>query len=153
MKVRVDRGRRCEHGGVTRIPSAGSTPISAVTGDPVARVAADATVADVARALVAGDVGAIVVGDDERPTALVSERDVVRLVAAGKDPASVRALDVASTQLVWCDADATVDEVAVRMMDRYIRHILVERDGELVGIVSARDLLGVYGANADLDFG
>jgi CBS domain-containing protein len=138
---------------VTRIPSAGSTPISAVTGDPVARVAADATVADVARALVAGEVGAIVVGDDERPAALVSERDVVRLVAAGKDPASVRARDVASTQLVWCDAEATVDEVAVRMMDRYIRHILVERDGALVGIVSARDLLGVYSANADLDFG
>ena len=76
MKVRADRRRRCEHGGVTRLPSAGSTPISTVTGDRVARVAADATVADVARALVAGEVGAIVVGDDERPAALVSERDV-----------------------------------------------------------------------------
>ena len=38
-------------------------------------------------------------------------------------------------------------------MDRYIRHILVELDGALVGIVPARDLLGVYSANADLDFG
>lgn len=133
--------------------SAGSTPISAVIGEPVKRVAADATVADVAKALVAGEVGAIVVGDDERPAALVSERDVVRLVAAGEDPAAVRAVDVASTRLVWCDAEATVDEVAVRMMDRYIRHILVERDGTLVGVVSARDLLGVYCADADLDFG
>jgi CBS domain-containing protein len=119
----------------------------------VKRVAADATVADVAKALVAGDVGVVVVGDDARPTALVSERDIVRLVAAGKDPAAVRAVDVASTKLVWCDAEATVDEVAVRMMDRYIRHILVERDGALVGIVSARDLLGVYCTEADLDFG
>jgi CBS domain-containing protein len=138
---------------VNRIPSVGSTPISAVTGDPVARVAADATVADVAKALVAADIGVIVVGDDQRPVALLSERDVVRVVAAGRDPASVRARDVASTHLVWCDAEATVDEVAVRMMDRYIRHVLVERDGALVGIVSARDLLGVYSANADLDFG
>lgn len=77
------------------------------------------------------------VGDDERPAALVSERDCIRAMAAGKDPACVRAVDVASTKLVWCDAGATVDEVAVRMMDRYIRHILVERDGALVGIVSA----------------
>ena len=45
---------------------------------------------------------------------------------------------------MWCDAEATVDQVAARMMDRYIRHVLVERDGALVGIVSARDLLGVY---------
>jgi len=94
-----------------------------------------------------------VVGDDGQPTALVSERDIVRVVAAGQDPATVPAADIASTQLVWCDAEATVDEVAVRMMDRYIRHILVERDGVLAGIVSARDLLGVYSAEADLDFG
>jgi CBS domain-containing protein len=139
---------------VTGISSPGSIPISTITGDPVARVAADATVADVAKAIVAGDVGAIVVGDDERPAALVSERDVVRVVAAGKDPAAVPAVDVASTKLVWCDAEATVDQVAAQMMDHYIRHVLVERDGALAGIVSARDLLGVYNAystEVDLD--
>ena len=136
--------------GMSGIHSAGSTPISTVTSDPVARVAADSTVADVAKALVAGELGAMVVGDDEPPVALVTERDIVRVVAAGKDPASLRALDAASTELVWCDAEATVDEVAVRMMYRYIRHILVERDGDLVGIVSARDLLRVYSAGADL---
>jgi CBS domain-containing protein len=137
---------------VTGISSPGSIPIATITGDPVARVAADATVADVALAMADVDVGAVVVGDDQRPAALVSERDVVRVVAAGKNPASVPAADVASTKLVWCDADATVDQVATRMMERYIRHILVERDGALVGIVSARDLLGVYSAEADLDF-
>ena len=141
---------------MTDISVPGSIPISSVTGEPVARVAANATVADVARAIVARDVGAIVVGDDGQPTALVSERDIVRVVAAGQDPATVPAADIASTKLVWCDAEATVDEVAVRMMDRYIRHILVERDGVLAGIVSARDLLGVYSAYSaeiDLDFG
>jgi CBS domain-containing protein len=138
---------------MTDLPFAGSTPISAVTGDPVVRVTAEATVADVAKTLVASEVGAVVVGDEDLPAALVSERDVVRVVAAGNDPAAVRAVDVASTKLVWCDAEATVDAVALRMMERYIRHVLVERDGALVGIVSARDLLGVYSAEADLDSG
>lgn len=136
---------------MTDIPSAGSIPLSSLTGDPVARVAADATVADVAKAIVAGKVGAVIVGDDERPAALVSERDVVQVVAAGKNPASLRALDVASTKLVWCEAEATVGEAAVRMMDRYIRHLLVEHDGALVGIVSARDLLGVFSADTDIE--
>ena len=130
--------------GVTDISSPGSIPISTITGDPVARVAADATVADVAKAMVTADVGAIVVGDDALPAALVSERDIVRVVAAGKDPATVPAADVATTSLVWCDAEATVSQVAARMMDRYIRHVLVECDGALAGIVSARDLLGIY---------
>ncbi|KZS62994.1 cyclic nucleotide-binding/CBS domain-containing protein [Mycobacterium ostraviense] len=138
---------------MTTLPSAGSLPISTVAGDPVARVVADATVADVANAMVADNVGAIVIGDDERPAALVSERDIVRVVAAGKDPNAVRALDIASTKLVWCDAEATVDQVANWMMQRYIRHVLVEQDGTPAGIVSARDLLGVYCAEADLDMG
>lgn len=136
---------------MTGIRGAGSMPIASLTGDSVIRVDADATVSDVAKVLTTADVGAVVVGADERPAALVSERDVVAVVAAGKDPALVRAVDVASTKLVWCDAEATVDEVAVVMMDRYIRHILVEHDGALVGIISARDLLGVYGAGADLE--
>lgn len=112
------------------------------------RVSATATVADVAQAIINGEVGVVVVGDDERPKALVSERDVVRVVAAGHGPAAVRASDVASTNLIWCDAESTIDEVTARMMDHYIRHILVERDGALIGIVSARDLLGVYGGDA-----
>ena len=46
-----------------------------------------------------------------------------------------------------------VGEVAMQMMDHYIRHVLVERDGALAGIASARDLLGVYCADTDLGFG
>jgi CBS domain-containing protein len=137
---------------VTDISSPGLTPISTITGDPVARVPADATVADVAKAMVAHDVGAIVVGHEERPAALCSERDIVRLVAAGQDPATVRAAEIASTKLVWCGAEATVNQVAARMMDRYIRHVLVEHEGALVGIVSARDLLGVLTGDPGLDF-
>ncbi|EFG76088.1 CBS domain protein [Mycobacterium parascrofulaceum ATCC BAA-614] len=129
---------------MTETSSAGSLPISTITGDPVARVPADATIADAARAMVTCDVGAIAIGDDPRPAALVSERDIVRAVAAGRNLATTPVVELASTKLVWCDAEASVDQVAVRMMDRYIRHVLVEHDGALVGIVSARDLLGVY---------
>ncbi|OBF58177.1 histidine kinase [Mycobacterium sp. 852002-53434_SCH5985345] len=129
---------------MTEISTPGSIPISTITGDPVARVPADATIADAARAMVTCDVGAVVIGDEARPVALVSERDIVRAVAAGRNLATAPVSDVASTKLVWCDAEVSVDQVAARMMDRYIRHVLVERDGALVGIVSARDLLGVY---------
>ena len=61
----------------------------------------------------------------------------------------MRSADVASMNLVWCEAEETVDQAAIRMTDLSIRHLLVERDGGLVGIVSARDLLGVYATDAD----
>ncbi|MFV8165231.1 CBS domain-containing protein [Mycobacterium sp. 134] len=134
---------------MVNVLSAGLISVADLVGDAVVRVPSEATVAMVAEAIAEAGIGAVVVGDEDRPAALVSERDVVRVVAAHQDPASVPAVDVASTNLVWCEASDTVEQVAVRMTDRHIRHILVERSGVLVGIVSARDLLGVYAAEAD----
>jgi CBS domain-containing protein len=136
---------------MTDIGSVGSSSVSRLIGDSVVRIASDATLAEVARVLTGSEIGAVLVGDEERPQALVSERDLVHAVADGRDPATTPAAEVASTELAWCDVDSTVDEVAVEMMDRYIRHVLVEEDGVLVGIVSARDLLGAYSDGARTD--
>ena len=69
---------------------------------------------------------------------------LVRAVAEGRDLQTATASEIAHRELRWSDANATVAEVAEEMMEQYIRHVLVEIDGELVGIVSARDLLGAY---------
>ncbi|HNM84156.1 MAG TPA: CBS domain-containing protein [Mycobacterium sp.] len=133
------------------VPAAGSIEISDLIGAPLVRIPVDATVTVAAQAIIKAGVGAVIVGDDARPAALLSERDVALVVAAGRDPAKVPAAEVASTDLVWCEAGDTVDAVAMKMTDRHIRHILVEDDEVLVGIVSARDLLGVYASDADLE--
>ena len=62
-------------------------------------------------------------------------------------PEDTSAIDVAQTTLIWCDATATIASAASEMLDHYVRHMLVEANGRLVGIVSARDLLGAYVAN------
>jgi CBS domain-containing protein len=130
--------------------SPGSDRVSLLIGAPVARVGPDATLREVAAAMVERCVGALVVGERAvDPAGIVSERDLVRALAEDRDPATTRARDIATTKLLWCDADATIAEVAAEMMDAYVRHVLVEDGGHLVGIVSARDVLGAY-ASADL---
>jgi CBS domain-containing protein len=133
--------------------SPGSDKVSLLIGAPVARVRADTNLRDVAAAMVERCVGALVVAERPgSPAGIVSERDLVRALAESRDPATTRAGDIASTKLLWCDADATVAEVAAEMMDAYVRHVLVEDRGRLIGIVSARDVLGAY-ASADLEDG
>ena len=61
-----------------------------------------------------GDIGVLAVGCDDEVTGIVSERDMTRAVAARRDLAVTRAIDIAHTALVWCDATATVAEVAAR---------------------------------------
>jgi CBS domain-containing protein len=129
---------------------AGNLSVSALIADTIARIRPEATLLEVADALAAGDVGVLVVGEEGKPQGVVSERDLVTAIAGRRPIDTTTASDVASTELVWCDATATVAEVAEEMSERYVRHVLVEEDGRLVGIVSARDLLGVYAA-ADME--
>ena len=131
-------------GTVIDTTTVGSMPVGALIGGPVTRVDPDMPVTEVAQALTTGGIGAVVVGDGDTVSGIVSERDVTHAVAAGLDLAATSAIDIAHTSLLWCDLTATVAEVASEMMDQWVRHILVEEDGQLVGIVSARDLLGVY---------
>jgi len=135
---------------MTEVEGAGALPVAALTADTIARIRPDATLFEVADALVAADVGALVVGEEARPVGVVSERDLAAAVAARRPFESTTALDVATRELVWCDESATVAEVAEEMCERYVRHVLVQRGGELIGVVSARDLLGAYAA-ADMD--
>lgn len=118
--------------------------VSELIGGPVAWVAPDATLHEVADALVAAGVGALVVGDGDNPAGVISERDIVDALAERRDPATTPASAFAATTLVRCDADATVAEAAVRLMESWVRHILVEDGGRLIGVVSVRDLLGAY---------
>ena len=124
-------------------------PVRALIGDEVARVPMRASLLDVAAALTEREVGLVAVGVEGLPAGVVSERDIVRAVAEGRDLAATTAMDVAPTELCWVDPDATVGEVAAEMMDNWVRHVLVGADGALVGIVSARDLIGLYASSAD----
>jgi len=138
----------------TGLPLAGDLPVSTVIAGEIRRTTPDATLYEVAAQLAEEGIGALVVDDgsggEDEAVAVITERDLVRALADRADPGEVKVHQVASTDLVWCDADATVAEAAELMSERYLRHVLVERDGDLLGIVSARDLLGVYAAAEDL---
>jgi CBS domain-containing protein len=137
---------------MTNLPRAGASPVRLFTAAPITSVSRDATIYEAADALAAADVGALVVEAGDEPVGIVTERDLVRVVAERRDPDATLVGDVAQTALVQCDVAATVAQVAELMMDHYIRHVLVERHGRLVGIVSARDLLGAYVSDdVDLD--
>jgi CBS domain-containing protein len=133
--------------------TAGSMPLTMLVAGEVERISPDATLREVATKMHAFDLGALAIGDGNgRPDAIVTERDLVRALAEGSDPATTTAGDIGSTGLIWCDSGATVADAAQEMVTSYVRHVLVEDDGALVGIVSARDVMGAYvAADVTLD--
>jgi len=87
------------------------------------------------------DVGCLVVGDKSHAMGLVTDRDLlVRCMADGKDPSSTPVRDVMSVGVVHCREDETVGNVIERMMDQgMLRLPVLDRKGQMVGIVSARE--------------
>jgi CBS domain-containing protein len=121
----------------------GAFPVNVLIADTVVCVAPTVILRDVAGVLIGNSIGAVVVGSQDSPAGIISEHDIVRAFADNVDP-STKAADIAHTELFWTQASTTVADVATQMMNHYVRHILVEDRGRLAGIVSARDLLGVY---------
>ena len=111
-------------------------------GDLVFTAAPTDSVAAVAALLHSRRVGALVVLEAERVVGIVSERDIVRIVAEGGGAALGRPVaDCMSREVVYAEPGETVDQLMERMTDRRMRHLPVCIDGRLVGIVSIGDVV------------
>jgi len=111
-------------------------------GDSVFTASPDDTVHDVAELLRVRGVGALVVLEGDRVAGIVSERDIVRIVAEGRTEALDRPVSHCMTKdVLYADPGETVDSLLTRMTDRRIRHLPVCKNERLVGIVSIGDLV------------
>jgi CBS domain-containing protein len=87
-------------------------------------------------------VGAMVVTEGERVVGILSERDIVRIVAEQGAGCLSRPISACmSTEVVFAAPNETVDILLNRMTDRRIRHLPVCQDDRLIGIVSIGDLV------------
>jgi CBS domain-containing protein len=100
-----------------------------------------APLTEVAKEMAEADTGAIIVAEDGRFKGIVTDRDiVVRAIAAGKDPKSATAGEIATTGAQTVTPDQPVDEALRIMRDNAVRRVPVVQDGRPVGIVSLGDL-------------
>jgi CBS domain-containing protein len=121
-----------------------NAPISTYTTDEIVVLEPTASVRRAAELIDAASVGCIVIGSHEAVEGVITERDIVRVVALGLDPDATTVADIETRALKWCPPDATVGDVAEEMMEEYVRHVLVGDAGALVGIVSMRDVITAY---------
>jgi CBS domain-containing protein len=112
-------------------------------GDLVFTASPHETVGAAAALLHTRRVGAMVVLDaEEAIVGILSERDIVRVIA--KEGASALTKPIAgcmSAEVIFAQPDETIDALLERMTDRRIRHLPVVRNGRLAGIISIGDLV------------
>lgn len=104
---------------------------------------ADEPLGEVARWMKDNEIGALAVVDGDQVLGIITERDLVGALATSSEPASQPAAAYASTQIKTAGLQEDVHEVARRMLDAGIRHLPVQDQGRVVGMVSMRDLLAL----------
>jgi CBS domain-containing protein len=115
--------------------------ISEVMTTDVKVVRPNETIQEAARQMSDLDVGAIPVCDGRRLQGMITDRDItIRAVADGRS-ADTPVSEVMTADVIWCSEDDTTQDVLDRMADEQIRRIpVIDKDRNLVGIVSLGDL-------------
>ncbi len=117
--------------------------ILAEKGSEVVTIGPDSSLADAVSLLADKRIGAIVVTKGEgRIAGILSERDIVRMLGAEGPSMLQKPLSSAMTSKVKvCHEDNTINQVMEIMTAGRFRHLPVERDGKLVGIISIGDVV------------
>jgi signal-transduction protein with cAMP-binding, CBS, and nucleotidyltransferase domain len=111
----------------------------------VLTVGAGHTLREAAQRMTEKGVGAAVVLDEEQPgPGVVSERDILNSLGRGEDPDVERVGDHMTDTVISASPDWSLERAAVEMSRRHIRHLVVVDAGELVGVLSMRDIVRVW---------
>jgi CBS domain-containing protein len=109
---------------------------------------------DAARAMAERGVGAAVVIDPEQPgPGIVTERDILQSVGRGQDPDTERVSDHLSSRLTFASPEWSLERAAEAMVRGGFRHLVVVDGGEMVGVLSMRDIVRCWvsdGATSEL---
>ena len=113
-------------------------------GSDVVACLPDIPVREAVRKMVEANVGCLVVQDQEQVAGIFTERDLMRrVVDVGRDPNSTLIRDVMSAPVETCTPHDDVRKCAAILRAKWFRHFTVVDNGEVVGVISLRDLMAV----------
>ncbi|MFQ6064049.1 MAG: cyclic nucleotide-binding/CBS domain-containing protein [Candidatus Bathyarchaeia archaeon] len=116
-----------------------------VMSSPVFTIDEDSAVDDAARLMDENELGCIIVTSKEgKPLGIITERDLVtRVLAKNAKASKLSAKDVMTSPLITVDPDETLSDAAKRMSELNVRRLGVMYKGNLVGVISSRDILAI----------
>lgn len=124
-----------------------------VKGRSVATAPPEDTVETVAQKLASRKIGAIIiVGDGGHVNGIISERDIIRVVAEKGASALLRPVsEVMTKNVMTCNSSSTIDQMMSIMTQGRFRHVPVIEDGALIGIISIGDVVKHHIAEVEME--
>lgn len=111
------------------------------------------SIEEIATRLAQRKIGAVViVGDNAKVAGIISERDIIRMIAEhGAKALTLQASAGMTRDVICCTRTSTLDEVMEAMTIGRFRHVPVVEEGALVGIISIGDVVKRHTAEVELE--
>jgi signal-transduction protein with cAMP-binding, CBS, and nucleotidyltransferase domain len=117
-------------------------PLAVLMSKDIKKVREDATLFEASKIMRDMKIGSLLIEREHEFVGIVSETDLVRrAIAEGVDLTKTKVSSVMSSPIITIDINKSGMEANELMSDRNIRHLAVTEHGEIVGIISVRDLL------------
>jgi len=111
-------------------------------GNVVYTVSPGSSVYDALEVLENKNLGALIVTDNGKLLGVFNERDYARkVVLKGRSSKETLVLDIMSDRPVVVNMHTTIEQCMELMTDKFIRHLPVMDNGELVGVISIGDVV------------
>ena len=120
-------------------------PLAVMMSRTLYSISSATSLLEVAQLMREKRIGALLVEDQGQFVGIVSETDLVRkAMAVGQDPSGQPAKSIMSSPIITVEIDSSAHDASDQMAEHGTRHLAVTQDGEIVGMISVRDLLRYF---------
>lgn len=111
-------------------------------GTDMIAVSKDSTVFDALKVMNEKKIGAILIKDGEEFVGIWTERDLMKnSIIDGYNPKTAKIADYMNTGLKFCEHNTTIYQLQDRFLGMRLRHLLVQKEGKYIGLLSAGDIM------------
>lgn len=98
------------------------------------------------------DLSGLNVIDGSRVVGMLTQGDLVPMIADGKEPLKTKVEDIMGKKLISISPNADISEAARAMVDNRVKRLPVLKDGKLVGVITQTDIVRISPSVYDLIF-
>ena len=115
-------------------------------GKKIVSIDAESSVEDAIRTMNTRKISALIVNDHGKTSGIFTERDVVRcyISSGGKNFKDIKVREAMITDLIVAVPEDDVNDIAVIMVEKNIRHLPVIGNHKVVGMLSIRDIIQTH---------
>lgn len=115
----------------------------------LATLDASTSIRDAAKLMDEKNIGCIIVTKSQLPIGILTERDFIKRITSKEKPLTASLEEVMSSPLIVIDPNEIVWEAAQIMKVNNIHKLPVKKDNQIIGIVTATDLVKICSIGSD----